>query len=68
MATTARAVVTLEINCKSNWNDETTVSQVKKQAIDDAMGELNKIAHASNNRIKVIGEPQIRIVTFDAST
>jgi hypothetical protein len=65
MATTARATVSIEINCKSNWNDTTTVAQVKEQATADAMQVLNDFAKNSTSRIKITGNPKITVITFD---
>ena len=67
MTTIARATVTIDIHCKSNWSDETTVAQVKKQAIDDALGVIRKLHADDKYNISVIGEPKITVVTFDSS-
>ena len=64
MGVQAKATVTLEIDCKSCWNDTTTVKQVRDQAIDDAMEELNRLAQSAEYRIKLVGKPEIRIVSF----
>lgn len=65
MATKAKATVFLEINCNSSWSDETTVSQVKKQAIDNVILEIQQLLPHAKSRIKLIGDPEITIVTFD---
>jgi len=65
MAVTAKATVTIEINCKSSWNDDTRVSQVKEQAIANAMQVLNEFAKDSTSRIKITGSPKITVVTFN---
>ena len=65
MSVNARATVTLEIKCNSHWSDDTQVSQVKKQAEQDAVNEIRKIISAANQRIKLIGDIKIKIVTFD---
>ena len=66
MSVKAKATVTIEIDVNSTWNDATTVAQVKKQAIDDAKGVIRKLHGDHNYRIKVIGEPDISVITFDA--
>jgi hypothetical protein len=66
MSVKAKATIKIEIDVNSNWNDETTVSQVKKQAIDDAKGVIRKLHGDSNYRISIIGEPDITVITFDA--
>ena len=66
MSVTARVTVTLEIEAKSNWNDDVMASQVKKQATEDAIGELNRLVGGSGCRIKVVGEPKVTVVMFDA--
>ena len=66
MSVSARAVVTIEINCKSSWNDKTTIDQVRKQAIDDARGALRRMQEASGGNFKVVGDSEIRIVSFEA--
>lgn len=65
MNITARAKVTLEINGESNWSEDTSISQIRKQAIEDAIIELQSFVQRSNKRIKMIGSPEIRIVTMD---
>jgi len=66
MSTTAKATVTIEIACTSSWNDAATVAQVKKQAIDDARGFIRKLNQDSNSPLKIVGDIDIKIVTFDA--
>jgi hypothetical protein len=65
MSVKAKATVTIEIDVNSNWNDATTVAQVKKQAIDDAKGVIRRLHGDDSYRIKVIGEPDITVITFD---
>jgi hypothetical protein len=65
MGTKAKATVTIEIDCKSSWSNDTTVAQVKKQAVDDARGALRRWA-ADDSPIRIIGDIDIKIVAFDA--
>ncbi len=65
MGVTAKATVTIEINCKSNWNDKTTIDQVRKRAVDDAVSDLHRMQEASNGKFKIIGKPEIKIVSFN---
>ncbi len=64
MSVTAKATITIEINCSSSWNDNTTIDQVRKQAIKDAFNALNKMQEESNGVFKVIGNPEIKIISF----
>ena len=66
MGVTARVIVTLEIDAKSNWNDDVMASQVRKQAIVDAKDELGKLVGSVNHSMRIIGEPKVTVVTFDA--
>jgi hypothetical protein len=65
MSVTAKIIVTLEINSKSNWNDDVMASQVKKQASEDAVNELSRLTKDASYRIKIVGEPKVQVVTFD---
>ena len=65
MSVTARVKVTLEIVAKSNWDDDVMASQVKKQATEDALGELNRLANDAGGRIKIVGKPEVTMVMFD---
>jgi hypothetical protein len=65
MTTHARATVTLEIECKSNWSDDTAVSQVKKQAIVDAENALTKMI-GNTYGVKLLSAIDIKVVIFDA--
>ncbi len=65
MSVKARASITIEIECKSNWSDNTTVEQVKKQAIVDAEEVINKAFNLKGTLFNVIGDIKIKIVTFD---
>ncbi len=65
MSAIAKVRVTLEIDTKSEWNDDTKVLQIKKQATDIAMTVLTKLANDSNYRIKVSGEVKVKVITFD---
>ena len=65
MSVTAKVIVTLEVNSKSNWGDDVMASQVKKQATADAIGELNRLTNDAGYRIKLIGKPKVTVVTFD---
>ncbi len=54
----AFATVTLRVECKSNWSEETPVSQIRRQAIDDAIEAkthqltLSKIGKSTLDRIE----------------
>jgi hypothetical protein len=67
MTTTAKVTVQLEINADSSWGDDgCTVGQVKAQAASGIKNELQRLAGLSRYRIKLVGEPTVRILTFDA--
>ena len=66
MSVTARATITIDIACGSSWSDETTIDQIRKQAIQDAHNVLSKMQDASRHQIKIIGDPQIKIVYVDS--
>ena len=65
MSVNAQATVTLEIECKSHWSDDTEIEQVRRQAIKDATDLLSKFFRATNSRIKIVSDIKIKIVTFD---
>lgn len=54
MGVTARVTVKLDIDVASNWGDNCTVGQVKKQALDKATYILAKILRTTD--VKLIGK------------
>ena len=61
----AIATVTLEIKCSSSWNENTTVAEIRKQAIDNAEEALRIAFGIGNGSISIIGDIKIRTVTQD---
>ena len=63
MTTTARVTLTIEINASSSWSDETTIKQIRNQAIEGALGHITRIA--KNNGLKIIGKPSVTTTTTE---
>ena len=70
MTVIATANVTLQITCKPSWDDDTPVSQVRKQGVDDAYDVLNRmiLSEGITHRIKMIGKPSIKVISFETGT
>lgn len=64
MTVKAKATISVEIECNSEWSDETTVHEVKRQAVIDAKNELERMSQGSEFQISMVGEPDITIVSF----
>ena len=62
MTTRAIATVTLEVECDSSWNDATTMEQIKKQGISDAMTTIKKV-FINNDDIRIIGDIKIKAIS-----
>jgi len=67
MSVKARAEILLEIDCTSTWGDDTTVAQVRAQAMQNASDTINKVVNAANTQLRIIGDIQIKIITFDVN-
>lgn len=66
MSTQATANIKLKIHLRSNWSDETTMSQIKKQGKDEAMRIIyNIIKDASENGVCItfLEEPEITAIS-----
>jgi hypothetical protein len=66
MPASAKVTVQLEINADSGWGDDCTISQVKEQAKDAIKRELQRLVEQSKYRIKLVNEPTVRVIAFDA--
>ena len=64
MTTTARVQVTIDVQASSSWSDQTTVKQIRDQAVAGVMGMLSQIEQKYD--LKVIGEPRVQSTTTDA--
>jgi len=63
MTVKARAVVTIDVDCKSNWSDTTTMKQIIDQATTDAREQLDKAFGLENYRtFSIIGKPKITVI------
>lgn len=62
--TKATVNVTIRVTCKSNWSQETTIEQINRQAIDDALLEVNNIVNHRSD-MQVIGRPIVTTVTTE---
>ena len=63
----AIATVTLEIKCSSNWDDDTTIAQVRKQAIADAEDALRAAFGSGNPSVSIVGKIRIKTVTQEVN-
>lgn len=63
MTTTARVTVTIDVKATSNWTDETTIAQVRKQATEGALGMLRQIE--SKYDLEIVGEPRVSATTTE---
>lgn len=64
MTVKATATLSVEVECNSEWGDETTVHEVKRQAVIDAKKELVRMCEGSEFQVNLIGEPEVKIVSF----
>ena len=61
MSVHAYATIKVRVRCKSNWNSETVMKQIRSQAKEDALETINgAINHHS--MITLMGEPVITTV------
>ena len=51
---TATVNVQLAITVPSSWSDQTTMAQIKKQAIQDARIQLDKMCSEHSSKIKSV--------------
>jgi hypothetical protein len=65
--TEVRAVVTvgIEVDPASVWGPNATVEQIRKQAIEDALGRLGRVVDG-HPEIRLVGEPRVTVVTIEA--
>ncbi len=51
MSVTAKVNVSLEITVPSSWSEQTRMDQIKRQAIEDAKGILNRMCSEHSTKI-----------------
>lgn len=64
MSVRTKVNVELEITTGSNWGDDCTIAQVKKQSLHDAIRILSKVI-GSNNLIKIVNAPIITNIIIE---
>lgn len=67
--TTAQVKLVLQINGSSTWGDDCTVDQIRKQAIDEALGKIEKLMRGTGSvlhpqGVEVLGRPEVTVVSF----
>ncbi len=65
MTVVAKAIMMIEVQCSARWSDDSVVSEVKSQDVDDAVDKVNKMCADSDVQAKVLGKPTISLMTFD---
>lgn len=66
MRNTAKVIVEIEIrNAGGEWSDDCPVSQIKKQARDSALIEVDNMIQKMYPRVRRIGEPRIVVMCFE---
>lgn len=53
----ARVKLELEIRVNSTWSEDTTMAQIKKQAIEDAKGIIRNTMDKEGCRTTLLAEP-----------
>ena len=64
MIVKANVLITLQISLEQPWNPDARVSEVSKQAISSANMVVYQLLKDANG-IRVIGEPDIKMVVTD---
>lgn len=53
---TARVILTIDLDIRSNWGADCTIAQVEKQALDAAHGELKRM----QSHYTIVGQPVVK--------
>lgn len=63
----AIVTVTVEVRANSSWGPDCSVSQVHRQAAEEAVNSVrNALRHAGySDRMKVVGDPEIKTVIVE---
>lgn len=62
MTTTARVTLTLDIDTDGTWGDDYKMSQVRDQAISEALGCINRLIQQRHIKARIVGKPIVDIV------
>ncbi len=64
----ATVQVTIEVPT-SSWGPDCTVDQVFRQAREEAIGAVRNMIHKTDNdrRMKIIGEPVVKMATYEVT-
>jgi hypothetical protein len=66
----ARVQLTVEIEAKSSWSNDTTVAQIDQQALDEVkglLGRIFKLAKDDNINMRIVGEAAIVNIELKSS-
>ena len=67
MTTFAKAIVEIEISLGSNWGNECQLSQIYKQATDEARGAIERWVNdpKTNVSVRILKEPKIQAIIVE---
>lgn len=61
--TSATVTLTIEISNLGQWGPDCQISQVHRQAIEEANGRLKKLLQGQD--IRVVGRPKVQAISTD---
>lgn len=64
----ARVILTVEVPLHGSWGSDCTLSQVHKQAKDEALGYIRQLVKSATQKpagLRVVGQPDITAVLID---
>ncbi|MBP2197186.1 hypothetical protein [Pantoea cypripedii] len=62
-STSAKVTITIEISNLGMWGPDCQISQVYRQAIEEANGKLSKLFYGQD--IRVVGTPVVQAISTD---
>lgn len=62
-STSARVTITLEISNVGSWGPGCEIDQVYRQAIESAVGRLNRAFKDDIRGIRIVGQPSVDAIT-----
>ena len=65
MTVTAQVQITLDVEAHSSWGDSTTMDQIYRQAVADALGHISSLIRDGALKATIVGKPLVTSVMVE---
>jgi hypothetical protein len=61
----ARVTITVEVSVGSSWGDDCPISQVHKQAAQEAQEKLERLFEKERGNLRLVGEAKVTVIIVE---